>query len=89
MKKRTHSRREFVGLTGTGIAGLAGVPWLGSTASAAQAQPAASNAQQTTANNVGIDEALCPSLADASGFTLAMESSAHLVLWPNPYTLTF
>jgi predicted amidohydrolase YtcJ len=43
MNKRTHSRREFVGLTGTGIAGLAGVPWLGSTASAAQAQPAASS----------------------------------------------
>jgi predicted amidohydrolase YtcJ len=46
MKKRTHSRREFVGLTGTGIAGLAGVPWLGSTASAAQAQPAASNSPE-------------------------------------------
>jgi predicted amidohydrolase YtcJ len=46
MKKRTHSRREFVGLTGTGIAGLAGVPWLGSTASAAQAQPAVSNSPE-------------------------------------------
>ena len=46
MKKRTHSRREFVGLTGTGIAGLAGVPWLGSTASAAQAQPAAGNSPE-------------------------------------------
>ena len=46
MKKRTHSRREFVGLTGTGIAGLAGVPWLGSTAAAAQAQPAASNSPE-------------------------------------------
>jgi len=46
MKKRTHSRREFVGLTGTGIAGLAGVPWLGRTASAAQAQPAAGNSPE-------------------------------------------
>jgi predicted amidohydrolase YtcJ len=46
MKKRTHSRREFVGLTGSGIAGLAGVPWLGSTASAAQAQPAVSNSPE-------------------------------------------
>ena len=46
MKTRTHSRREFVGLTGTGLAGLAGVPWLGSPASAAQAQPAASNSPE-------------------------------------------
>jgi predicted amidohydrolase YtcJ len=46
MKKRTHSRREFVGLTGTGIAGLAGVPWLGSTASAEQASPAAGDSPE-------------------------------------------
>ena len=39
MKRRIHSRREFVGLTGTGIAGFAGMPWLGSTASAEQAAP--------------------------------------------------
>src|SRR5262252_7701206 len=36
MTKRTHSRREFVGLTGSGLAGLAGMPWLESAASAAQ-----------------------------------------------------
>ena len=29
MKKRHHSRREFVGLTGSAVAGLAGImPWL-------------------------------------------------------------
>jgi predicted amidohydrolase YtcJ len=43
MKKRTHSRREFVGLTGSGIAGLAGMPWLQSTASAAQAPAPGAN----------------------------------------------
>jgi predicted amidohydrolase YtcJ len=35
MKKRHHSRREFVGLTGSAVAGLAGImPWLEGTASA-------------------------------------------------------
>ncbi len=36
MKTRTRSRREFVGLTGAGIAGVAGLPWLEGTAAAAQ-----------------------------------------------------
>src|SRR5450759_710266 len=43
MRKHGHSRREFVGLTAAGIAGLAGAPWLGATAAAApvgQAQDA-------------------------------------------------
>jgi predicted amidohydrolase YtcJ len=43
MKPRSHSRRAFVGLTGAGIAGLAGAPWLERTA-AAQAAPAAETA---------------------------------------------
>ena len=34
MKRRTHSRREFVGLTGAGIAGIASAPWLGGAAAA-------------------------------------------------------
>src|SRR6202521_3317965 len=37
MRKHRHSRREFVGLTGAGIAGLAGAPWLDATAAAAAA----------------------------------------------------
>ena len=37
MRKHCHSRREFVGLTGAGIAGLAGAPWLDATAAAAAA----------------------------------------------------
>ncbi|HET6955697.1 MAG TPA: amidohydrolase [Vicinamibacterales bacterium] len=36
MKTLTQSRREFVGLTGSGIAGLAGIPWLQGAAAAAQ-----------------------------------------------------
>ena len=40
MKTRTRSRREFVGLTGAGIAGLASAPWLDRTAGAAQAAAA-------------------------------------------------
>ena len=43
MKPRSHSRRAFVGLTGAGMAGLAGAPWLERTA-AAQAAPAAETA---------------------------------------------
>jgi predicted amidohydrolase YtcJ len=45
MSTRTRSRREFVGLTGSAVAGLAGAPWLGNTASAAQTP--ASNANST------------------------------------------
>ena len=41
MKTRTRSRREFVGLTGAGIAGLASAPWLDRPAGAAQAVAAA------------------------------------------------
>jgi predicted amidohydrolase YtcJ len=41
MKTRTRSRREFVGLTGAGIAGLASTPWLDRSAGAAQAAVAA------------------------------------------------
>src|SRR5215471_14672137 len=45
MKKRHHSRREFVGLTGSAVAGLAGImPWLEGTASA---QTPASSANST------------------------------------------
>src|ERR1700686_1471722 len=39
MRNHRHSRRAFVGLTGAGIAGLAG-PWLGATAAAAPAAEA-------------------------------------------------
>src|SRR5262249_36993011 len=38
MKKQTRSRREFVSLAGSAVAGLAGGPWLERTASA-QTQP--------------------------------------------------
>jgi predicted amidohydrolase YtcJ len=41
MKTRNRSRREFVGLTGAGLAGLAGAPWLDRPAGAAQAAAAA------------------------------------------------
>src|SRR5262245_48866505 len=34
-----HSRREFMGLTGTGIAGLAGMPWLARRAAAQTGSP--------------------------------------------------
>jgi predicted amidohydrolase YtcJ len=45
MKKRNHSRREFVGLTGSAVAGLAGImPWLEGTA---WAQTPASTANST------------------------------------------
>jgi predicted amidohydrolase YtcJ len=37
MTTHRHSRREFVGLTGAGIAGVAGAPWLGGAAAAASA----------------------------------------------------
>jgi predicted amidohydrolase YtcJ len=40
MKTRSRSRREFVGLTGAGLAGLAGAPWLARPAGAAQAAAA-------------------------------------------------
>jgi predicted amidohydrolase YtcJ len=40
MGQHRHSRREFVGLTGAGIAGLAGTPWFGATAAAAPAADA-------------------------------------------------
>jgi predicted amidohydrolase YtcJ len=42
MKTRTRSRREFVGLTGAGLAGLAGAPWLDRPAAA---QAAAADTQ--------------------------------------------
>jgi predicted amidohydrolase YtcJ len=41
MKTRNRSRREFVGLTGAGLAGLAGAPWLDRPAGAVQAAAAA------------------------------------------------
>jgi len=40
MKPHTRSRREFVGLTGAGLAGLASAPWLDRSAGAAQAAAA-------------------------------------------------
>ena len=43
MKTRHHSRREFVGLAGAGIAGLASVPWLGPTRASAQVAAPAAN----------------------------------------------
>ena len=43
MKKRTHSRREFVSVTGSAVAGLAGMPWLEGTPSAQTPTPAANS----------------------------------------------
>ena len=43
MKKRTHSRREFVSFTGSAVAGLAGMPWLEGTPSAQTPTPAANS----------------------------------------------
>jgi len=43
MKKRTHSRREFVSFTGSAVAGLAGLPWLEGTPSAQTPTPAANS----------------------------------------------
>ena len=40
MRERRPSRRAFVGLSGAGLVGIAGAPWLGATTTAAAASDA-------------------------------------------------
>jgi len=94
MRTHRHSRREFVGLTGAGIAGLASAPWLAATPVTAAAAPAAgANADLVVLNAkvYTVDTAMprAEAFAVKGGRFLAVGSSADMKALAGKSTQTF
>ncbi len=94
MRTHRHSRREFVGLTGAGIAGLASAPWLGATPVTAAAAPAADADADLVVLNAKVYtvDASAPraeAFAVKGGRFLAVGSSADMKALAGKSTQTF